>query len=1252
MIRSLDADVRSLLRSGIAVSNLTQCLDELVVNSLDAGATCVSVRVDIPSFRLQVIDNGCGISKNDLEFLGERYATSKCHSLEDLSELKSYGFRGEALASIRDIAGILEVVTRHKSSFKTYCKIFRNGKALKVTESCLPRSNIGTTISAYDLFSSLPVRRKLISDVFDLERMRQRLTSIALINPSVSFSLYNEASGQKCLQTHKSQSTVSTFSQLFGNLKAKSLREICFQERSFRISGYVGLETLHNKNLQFVYVNSRLLLKTKIHKLVNRLLARSLLLKRLALPCNDGDVRFGQQRSPPRQGSEKYPIFIMNISCPLTGYDITLEPAKTLVEFQDWDGILSCVQGCIESFLARENLVLPGEQTEDLVDNDNCSQAEDSSDSQVDLSVYEYQTTATDSIRQTQCISPSNIRKSLQSSVVHRKSTRLCSAENESGDTLHNQKGGREIKLTDTAEKRLKGLNNSFHNGKGLPNTRPENVVDIKIGHEKSVEEAKEGSSESGINSSTSTLGVENEWEIENPLGSRAQLFLRKSDTSKTRPYSKICFTSPNPITLQPRGARKRFHTDVNSKGKDTNSRTSLNRFVLDRSKKVSRISSIENTTVQGNITNRLNELPPNILTRDIANFYGRFSQDTRNDKVTNEQVSGLDGVESLREMFSSTPPKSNLQQHGVKEAPLDLIDLLDRDSYTERESSEANKTDDTWLFSENLIPQETYTKENETSAPDGKNKTVWTANIMKDTIQDEEESSCKVGVAPRGSGREAGTSEAPKDPNRNENEIRNEYENELYIQGEKISFGHENNEGSLENWQCTYDVSLKRKLYINLRTGNTSYDCPEGLNNSDEHKKKEDEERSLEGRMETRSRGPLSCAPHVSFDCTPWLPRKNRIRTTGSNQKECEINDSVPLSSLPDLDEKAMTEKPVGGSEGIVSLMFDEWDNPVFSSLPGMDITSLSKPTKGTGNEVRAHRSIHPYRFTKAMVKDLQVIRQVDDKFIVCRVRRPPQDESDKDADTENEEEGDCLIVLLDQHAVHERIRLEKLIDDLCVREPNQIDQPRLKASIVSPPVELEFTSQELLLLKRFRSELQRVGVRFVISSDMDSDESRVIVHELPTPFVDREVSETRRRRPSVAVSIVKELIQSHVEHMTQTSGVAPPIPKTILRVLSSQACHGAIKFGEHLTVEECKHLIQDLSVCDLPFQCAHGRPSIVPLVDLQLLRRKVLQFEVIHYRFVFDNVNRRDTWADTLNIKVLCWLSYTKLISVRNNV
>uniref|UniRef100_A0A3B4B465 Histidine kinase/HSP90-like ATPase domain-containing protein n=1 Tax=Periophthalmus magnuspinnatus TaxID=409849 RepID=A0A3B4B465_9GOBI len=98
MIKCLPKEVQGKLRSGVALPSLQQCVEELLVNSIDAGAFCVGVRVDMDAFKIQVIDNGRGMSAEDIGCVGNRYYTSKCNSLEDLEDLRFYGFRGEALA--------------------------------------------------------------------------------------------------------------------------------------------------------------------------------------------------------------------------------------------------------------------------------------------------------------------------------------------------------------------------------------------------------------------------------------------------------------------------------------------------------------------------------------------------------------------------------------------------------------------------------------------------------------------------------------------------------------------------------------------------------------------------------------------------------------------------------------------------------------------------------------------------------------------------------------------------------------------------------------------------------------------------------------------------------------------------------------------------------------------------------------------------------------------------------------------------
>ncbi|NXE86624.1 MLH3 protein, partial [Menura novaehollandiae] len=113
------------------------------------------------------------------------------------------------------------------------------------------------------------------------------------------------------------------------------------------------------------------------------------------------------------------------------------------------------------------------------------------------------------------------------------------------------------------------------------------------------------------------------------------------------------------------------------------------------------------------------------------------------------------------------------------------------------------------------------------------------------------------------------------------------------------------------------------------------------------------------------------------------------------------------------------------------------------------------------------------------------------------------------------------------------------------------------------------------------------------------ETNSSLILVRKVPMCFIEREANELRRKRQPITKSIV-ELVQ------TTRGGARGTLPLTFLKVLASQACHGAIKFNERLTLEESCRLIEALSSCKLPFQCAHGRPSMLPLADIDHLQQE----------------------------------------------
>ncbi|XP_067003449.2 DNA mismatch repair protein Mlh3 [Anabrus simplex] len=361
-IRLLSQGVQAVLRSGIIVTSPAQAVVELVLNSLDAGATSVAVRVDLKLFKLQVIDNGSGIELEQLDALGPRYMTSKCHTLDDLhNNLSYYGFRGEALSSLREVSALLVLVSRPQGSNETYCKAFVHGKDQPAAISDTKRPGYGTTVTVQDFMYNMPVRRKRICEAIDLEEIRSHIMSIALMHPQVSFSLRDNSKGTVMFEKHKSTDFLTCFSHIFGQTVADSLAPICCESDRFKIRGFISKEPHRMKQIQFIYVNKRLIVKTKLHRLINALLAKSSILRgngpwrHKPIPKAVSADRWLAFPSPEKKN--KFPVFIIQIECESKEYDVCLDPKKTHIEFEDWKSLLECVEEAIRNFLEREHLV-------------------------------------------------------------------------------------------------------------------------------------------------------------------------------------------------------------------------------------------------------------------------------------------------------------------------------------------------------------------------------------------------------------------------------------------------------------------------------------------------------------------------------------------------------------------------------------------------------------------------------------------------------------------------------------------------------------------------------------------------------------------------------------------------------------------------------------------------------------------------------------------------------------------------------
>ncbi|XP_056151814.1 DNA mismatch repair protein Mlh3 isoform X2 [Lampris incognitus] len=1144
MIKCLSEEVQAKLRSGVAVSSLQQCVEELILNSVDAGATCMGLRTDMGAFKVRVIDNGSGIDTEDMEAVGKRYFTSKCSSVEDLENLRFYGFRGEALASIVSLASLVEITSRTKSSVKTQVKVFKGGKGLDVFEAETARPSAGTTVVVCDFFHNMPVRRKRMDAVLESERIRQRIEAISLMHPAVSFTLKNDCTGDMIVQLPKARDTYHRFVQIHGLGRAQKLGEISYAHRQFEVSGHIGREGYYNNSLQFLFVNGRLVLKTQIHKLLN-LLLRSLRSSGQKNDSPDGQSAIRSPKQKKRQ--ELHGMYIINIKCCYSEYDICLEPAKTLIEFKDWDGILLCIEEAVKIFLVRENLVAELSQDDwEYASPKLCVRAvtvQEGKDSSSDIQTSRIESTM-------DCI----IGKTLASEFVHRRFKEDCLPEN-SVEQMHAPIDNKEYKGKDHVEERSKAKEKKQDHRctNTVYRVEPQcNVVTLKYRLEacsennmtkedvpNSNDSVEESQSFKCLSSSVSKLESSS-------TASKSSITVMHSSAQEAElnsnciPQMQFHHQSTNSCGQRPSGHRKisisnpYVHESLLALDLDQKNRPSLSRQVPgQKCQDNSCILKRKFSFIQGSghlkaCQKVYSDLPPAVSSK--------IRKITSYQKLSLIKEAG--SLDTFRRMYKKSSE--------IKSSCLDTDDSLslthDRETqnfpFGQREEQERDVTEIHEIQSDcqssptvtvftKLKPISRHKKSSGISLATKlchlkQHRTEVSQSTQANPSQATSlENSCHLNSQDDIQDSITDDQPCPTAPNP-------EHDPSCHTSPQMAKWDESAASG---DWFHHYDDSVGRMMYINKVTGLSCYDEPPV-----------EETQAL-------------CTSDVTNMAVSVISR------TGD-----DVENSNSLSSL-----------------------YSEWSNPVFVRPPMVGVNISSGQADGLA--VKIHNILFPYRFSKAMIHSMKVIHQVDKKFLACLINT-----RDQQPVGEPETEGN-LLVLVDQHAAHERVRLENLIADSYEDNPDAPGERRLCSSTISPPLEISVTEEELRLLRSCQPHLRGLGLEVVFTK---TREPQLLVKKVPLCFTEKESNELRRGRRSVIKSTVEEYLREHIELLRSTGSVKGTLPLTVLKVLASLACHGAIKFNDSLSYNECCSLVGSLSSCQLPFQCAHGRPSIAPLVDI----------------------------------------------------
>ena len=321
IIRILDESVSNIIAAGEVVENPASMIKEMIENSLDAKATMIKIEVFKSGVDVKISDNGIGMDKDDTLLSVERHATSKISKKEDVFNLKTYGFRGEALSSIAAVSK-LTILTRTKDSSVGY-KISSYGGVVRSFEEV--SKNVGTEVEVRDLFYNTPARKKFLRKTStEYSKIREIVLKEALANSDVSFSL--DLDGKKILQT-SGNGMENTILELFGKSVLKNLKKFKY--------GYLGnVEILRStKDFLFTFVNNRYV--------------KSLTIERAIIDGYYTKLMKG-----------KYPFAIIFYNTDPKEIDVNVHPSKKIVKFSNDKIVYSEIKSAIDDFFYyadREN---------------------------------------------------------------------------------------------------------------------------------------------------------------------------------------------------------------------------------------------------------------------------------------------------------------------------------------------------------------------------------------------------------------------------------------------------------------------------------------------------------------------------------------------------------------------------------------------------------------------------------------------------------------------------------------------------------------------------------------------------------------------------------------------------------------------------------------------------------------------------------------------------------------------------------
>lgn len=326
-IRLLDNNTINKIAAGEVIERPSSVVKEIVENSIDAGASFITVEIKEGGVSfIKVSDNGSGIKKDEIKTAFLRHATSKMENIEDLESIYSLGFRGEALASIASVSQV-ELITKTKDDNSGTSIEINGGEVIDIKDI---GATDGTSVCVRNLFYNVPARRKFLKKAStESSFISEIINKFALGHPEISFKYINN--NTVILHTSGNNDLKTAIFHVYGKETVNKMYDISYKSKDFELEGYIGFPELSraNRTYENLFINGRFVKNTTVSSAIEDAYKTRLLIG-------------------------KFPVFVLSLTVPPSFVDVNVHPTKLEVRFNDDDEIYNFInKSVLDSFKSK-----------------------------------------------------------------------------------------------------------------------------------------------------------------------------------------------------------------------------------------------------------------------------------------------------------------------------------------------------------------------------------------------------------------------------------------------------------------------------------------------------------------------------------------------------------------------------------------------------------------------------------------------------------------------------------------------------------------------------------------------------------------------------------------------------------------------------------------------------------------------------------------------------------------------------------